>query len=124
MTEQPGVQAVPEFHMGDRLAKALDVANVSVAEMAEYLGVSRNTIGNYTAMRRPVTIGTLRLWALRTGVRLEWLQTGKVPSGGDPGDGESTSGGRLGKLPRLDSNQQPSGYTVRATHLRPALYAA
>jgi len=89
MTEQPGVNGVPEFHLGDRLAKALDVAGISYQEMADYLGVSRNTIGNYIHMRTPVTVGTLRLWAFKTGVRMEWLQSGKAPSGGDPGEGQA-----------------------------------
>lgn len=88
MTEQPGLgNGVPEFHLGDRLSKALDVASISVQEMAEYLDVSRNTVSNYLHMRTPVNGGTLRLWALRTGVRLEWLQTGKAPSEGDPDGG-------------------------------------
>jgi transcriptional regulator with XRE-family HTH domain len=96
MTEQPGAaHGVPEFHLGDRLAKALEVAGVSNQEMADYLGVSRNTVGNYIHMRTPVTTGTLRLWALRTGVRMEWLQTGKAPSGGNPDQGSTVTKGKL-----------------------------
>lgn len=81
-----GSFTVPEFHLGDRLSKALDVAGVSVQEMAEYLGVSRNTVSNYIHMRTPVSLGTLRLWAFRTGVRLEWLITGNG-DGPEPDEG-------------------------------------
>lgn len=76
MSEQTTAGGVPEFHLGDRLEKALAVAGVSHQAMAEYLGCSRNTVGNYVALRSPVSIGTLRLWALKTGVPLEWLQNG------------------------------------------------
>lgn len=65
------------FTMGDRLAKALAVANVPHAEMAEYLGISGNTIGNYIAGRTRPKKQTLRLWALRTGAPLEWIETGE-----------------------------------------------
>ncbi len=76
--------------MGDRLAKALEHAGMSNQQMAEYLGVSRNTVGNYIALRTDVTLGTLRLWAMVTGVELEWLRTGESSSGSDgPGEGQN-----------------------------------
>src|SRR4029077_17958747 len=79
MSEQTHAE-VPEFHIGDRLEKALGVASVSHQAMAEYLGVSRNTIGNYIALRSPVSLGSLRPGAMRTGVPFEWLQNGVDPS--------------------------------------------
>jgi transcriptional regulator with XRE-family HTH domain len=69
-----------EFHIGDRLAKALTVAGVNNLEMAEYLGISANTIGNYTSGRTAPKMQTLRLWALRTGAPLDWLLTGIDPT--------------------------------------------
>ena len=33
------------FTMADRLSKALDVANVTGAQMAEYLGISQSRVG-------------------------------------------------------------------------------
>ncbi len=74
------------FGLPDRLAKALDVANVSSIEMADYLGVSRTTISNYTSGRTPVKKQTLRLWAMRTGIPLVWIETGEFGDD-DPGDG-------------------------------------
>lgn len=90
MTEH-AERGVPEFHLGDRLQKALDYAHVSHQEMAGYLGVSRNTVGNYIALRTPITLGTLRLWSMRTGVPLRWLQTGESPADPDPNGGMVTT---------------------------------
>lgn len=111
---------VPEFHIGDRLEKALGVAGVSHQAMAEYLGVSRNTIGNYIALRSPVSIGTLRLWAMRTGVPLEWLESGSGPASSPPPDGAKTD--QLASLTRAKAArvrttraQKPTGrYLVAA----------
>ena len=62
--------------MGDRLGKSLDYAGISVAEMAAFLGISRNTVGNYIAERTHIPNPTLILWAWRTGVPREWLMSG------------------------------------------------
>lgn len=70
------------FTQGDRMAKAMRAADVTRTDMAEYLGVSPTTIGNYTADRTPVKKQTMRLWAMRTGVPLEWLEHGTVGLGG------------------------------------------
>jgi transcriptional regulator with XRE-family HTH domain len=90
-----------EFHQGDRMKKALAYAGLSVEDMADYLGVNQATLYRWTTMRSPMKRQSLRLWALRTGVRLSWLETGQGPAVGPDPDNE---------LPRLDSNQQPSGY--------------
>jgi transcriptional regulator with XRE-family HTH domain len=70
---------VPDWTIGDRLAKALRANNIGVQAMATDLGVSRNTVTNYihdkTRVPRPILI----LWAMRTGVSLSWLETGDPP---------------------------------------------
>lgn len=76
---------VPTFGLRHRLALALEAAEVSVAAMADELGVSRNTVGNYLAGRTTPPRPTLRVWALRCGVPFEWLWTGEVPQ--TPPDG-------------------------------------
>lgn len=68
--------AVPQFHMGDRMAKALEVSGISVATMALKLGVSRQTIGNYLAGRTTPKLAVLKVWAEETGVDLGWLIEG------------------------------------------------
>ena len=83
MSIAPEMQGRLIFGLPDRLHKALVVADVSAAEMSAYLGVSRNTIGNYTSGRTHPKKQTLRLWAMRTGVPLRWLETGALDP--DPG---------------------------------------
>lgn len=72
-----------EFDLVDRLQKSLRVSGYSVAEMAEFFDMNRNSIGNWINGRVTPDTRTLRLWAMRTGVPYEWL------------------------CPRLESNQRP-----------------
>ena len=78
---------IPAWDQADRLRKALREADLGVQDMADYLGVSRNTIGRYLSGAAPAKIQTLRLWAMRCGVSYEWLRTGvsEVKPDGDPG---------------------------------------
>jgi transcriptional regulator with XRE-family HTH domain len=94
VTIEPGT--VPQFTQGDRMRLSLKASGVGVQEMAEYLGVSRYTISNWINDRIHPRLSDLRVWAMRTGVPLTWLQTGQAPGGGPDGG-----------LPQLDSNQQP-----------------
>lgn len=68
------------FDTADRLNKALNIAGISSAEMADYLGVGRNTISNYTHGRTRPRKATMRDWARRTGVPEEWLEHGTLPT--------------------------------------------
>ena len=81
---------VPELDTADRMRVAIRHAGIGVGEMAGYFGVTAHTVGAWVNGRNRPTVQTLRLWALRTGVSFEWLAG----------------------LPRLDSNQQPSGYPI------------
>jgi hypothetical protein len=94
---------------GDRLGKALRLADVSNGEMAEVLGVSRNTVGNYIADRTPISDGYIRLWAMRTGVSFEELKYGVVTGRPDPG-------GSVTRRYRTQHKSHNWGRTV--THLR------
>lgn len=69
---------VPQWSEGDRLRKALEHAGISNQGMADYLGVSRNTVSNYIHGRgkRGVDKRTRMLWAERCGVSYRWLETG------------------------------------------------
>ncbi|MDZ7910442.1 MAG: helix-turn-helix transcriptional regulator, partial [Rhodococcus sp. (in: high G+C Gram-positive bacteria)] len=71
--------SVPEFDTSDRMRKSLRHSNTPVGEMAEYLGVTRETISRWINGRSEASIQTLRLWALRTGVPFVWLKDGKNP---------------------------------------------
>lgn len=83
MSQQPH-SAVPAWDLSDRMAKALRHAGLGVQEMGEYLGISRNTVGNYLHGRTQPDKRTLRLWAIRCGVPLEWLEDGIVTEGDGP----------------------------------------
>ncbi len=93
-----------EFDMPDRMRRSLRISGVSAGDMADYLGVRREAVSTWLSGRVNPRKSTLRLWAMRTGVPLEWIETGQVP---DPDDPTPDDGAQL---PRLDSNQQPSGY--------------
>lgn len=87
MTEQPASAAgVPEWDQADRMRKALRYANVGVQEMADYLGVARNTVSTWINGRIDPSTQTLRLWAMRCGVDFCWLAHGghDGPPGSDP----------------------------------------
>ena len=79
MTEQPDVPAVPAWDLADRMRKALRVAGIGVSEMADYLGVTRNTVGTWINGRIEPSVQTVRLWALNTGVSYEWLAGDTFP---------------------------------------------
>jgi transcriptional regulator with XRE-family HTH domain len=72
---------VPRWDTADRMRKALRQADISVQDMAEYLGVARNTVSTWINGRIKPSSQTLRLWALRCGVPLEWLTEGEPESG-------------------------------------------
>jgi transcriptional regulator with XRE-family HTH domain len=79
MSIEQAVPQIPVFDEADRLRKALREADIGVQEMAEYLGVSRNTVSRWINGAVPPKSHVLRLWALRTGVPYEWLAAGRVP---------------------------------------------
>lgn len=104
MSTQADHGVVPTFDLADRMRRALRYADVGVQDMADYLEVSRNTVGNWINGHAQPSGATVRLWALRTGVSYRWLRDGESPRQDGPDGG--------GQLPRLDSNQQPSGYST------------
>jgi transcriptional regulator with XRE-family HTH domain len=97
MSQQPR-EAIPAWDVADRMRKALRSSGVGVQEMADYLGVARNTVSTWINGRIEPSKQTVRLWALRTGVPYEWLETGSAPRP-EPGGEERA---------RRDSNPQPS----------------
>jgi transcriptional regulator with XRE-family HTH domain len=104
---------VPQWELYDRLGKAQRDAGIGVAEMADLLGVSRETVGRWLSGRGVPKRGALVAWASLTGVDLRWLETGEVQAAPD---NDPTPPAQ--RLPRLDSNQQPSGYLF--PHVRAA----
>lgn len=67
---------IPEWTLGWRLQRSLAHANVSMDEMAEELGISRRMVSRWINEHAVPRTAYLKVWALRTGVPLEWLMTG------------------------------------------------
>jgi transcriptional regulator with XRE-family HTH domain len=87
---------VPQVTLGWRLKLAL--GDMQAGKMADELGYSRQQVSRWMNDDGIPRSSVLAQWALITGVSRAWLETGVTPVGDDP-EG----------LPRLDSNQQPSG---------------
>lgn len=83
---------VLEWDLADRMRKSLRASDIGVQEMAEYLGVSRNTVSTWINGRITPSRQTVRLWALRTGADYDWLNGEAVTSspGGDGGGNRVT----------------------------------
>ena len=95
---------VPEWDLADRMRKALRTADVGVQEMADYLGVARNTVSTWINGRITPNAQTQRLWALRCGVSYEWLRgtSVQVPAQSTMGSGTGIAAGKtveVGKPP-------------------------
>lgn len=74
----PYPPGVPAWDVADRMRKALRHADVGVQEIADYLGVNRNTVSNWINGRIEPSVQTVRLWAMRCGVPYEWICHGSL----------------------------------------------
>lgn len=126
MTSAYDVGTIPEFDLGDRIRKALSVAGIGVGEIADYLGVTRQTVGSWINGRNGPSKAAVRLVALRTGVPFHWLETGEAPpSGGDGGASEVRPEGFepptswLGALPHVTSSFAHRGLRVAGHDVTP-----
>jgi transcriptional regulator with XRE-family HTH domain len=97
-----------QWTRGDRMRKSRITAGVSTNEMAEYLGVTRTMVSRYETDRCVVRPGYLRLWSIRCGVPLEWIQYGEETPPPKPPKKAAINGGRYRPLRGRDSNSQPN----------------
>lgn len=101
-----------QWTTGDRLRKARVAAGVGVGDMAEFLGVTRSMVSRYETDKGTPRIGYYRLWAIRCGVPMEWLQYGEdtpPPQPKKPTAAAVAAARRERLLRGRDSNSQPSG---------------
>lgn len=110
MTTSPEPGVIPAWTRGDRLRKARALTGMTTREFAAHIGVSQKTISDAENDKRQMRKILLNAWSLATGVPVEWLENGTTP-----GPDHGPEGGVT--LPRLDSNQQPSG--SRSAQVRP-----
>lgn len=78
---------VPEIKVHHRLRIAREAAGLEQTQLAELVGVSRNSISNAEIGRHAPRQILLNAWALATGVPVSWLETGKNPSAPSPDGG-------------------------------------
>ena len=69
---------IPQFTRGDRLRKAREKTGLSTRDFALEIGVSQKTVNNAEA-DKPIRRVTLLAWSMRSGVPLEWLESGWAP---------------------------------------------
>lgn len=99
MSQAPVAVPFLEFDLADRMRKSLRYSGAGVQEMADYLGVARTSVSNWINGRVHPDRRTRIAWALRTGVSVQWLETGQAPDVPGPDDGCATR----------DSNPEPAG---------------
>ena len=73
MSTDSDLRFIPSFAIGDRLRKA-----------REHTGLG-HTVTNYERGHVSPRAIVLKMWALRTGVPLVWLETGEAPRPSDEG---------------------------------------
>lgn len=76
---------VPHFELRHRMALALEARDIAVADIAEYLGVHRNTVGGWLHGRSRPSPAVVKLWAQQCRVPHSWLLTGITPDDIPPG---------------------------------------
>lgn len=78
---------VPPVLVQHRLRIAREYAGLEQEQLAELIGVSRNTVSNAEKGRGKARKITLNAWALACGVPVSWLETGG--DAGHPHNGEA-----------------------------------
>lgn len=73
-TDDMSNTVIPVWTLGDRLAKAREMAGISVQAMADQLKVARTTISNWEHDRVEVSRSVVIAYGLITGVPSEWLE--------------------------------------------------
>lgn len=99
---------VPQWTVGDRLRKAREHAGFEQQQLSEISGISATSISALEKNKTQPRKSTLNLWALATGVSIDWILTGKAPTG-DNGGGDP-----IDLRARRDSNSRPSGLVFAA----------
>lgn len=74
-----GYGFVFEFDLADRMRKSLRVSGLTVQDIAEDMGVSRNTVSSWINGRSIPSREQLVVWAAYTNAPLQWLQRGTIP---------------------------------------------
>ncbi len=102
MTQMTQPAVVPDWTLGWRMKRALSHAGIKAEDMADELGVTRQTISRWVNdVGAPPRSLYVKEWALRTGVDYSWLIYGTTAPNTDGGE-----------RARKDLNLRPSDYMV------------
>lgn len=115
MSTQPHGR-IPAFTAGDRLKKAREAAGMDQGELAETTGISRSTVSHLELDKAPLKRSYLHLWAMATGVPVEWLETGLTVPPQGPGQEASPAEEVAANLARLASRKRPTSGAPRDNH--------
>lgn len=103
-TEMTEGGIIPPVLMKHRLQIARETTGLNAQDFAAEIGVAKNTVYNAeNGARRPSRL-VVRAWAMRSGVPVEWLETGQAPAMPGPDGGEYTP---------TDSNREPAALQHR-----------
>lgn len=118
MTTAHAAGNIPEIRLEHRLRIAREFAGFQQAELAEQMGVGRNTVSNAEAGKGNPRKVMINAWALATGVPVAWLLTGDTnaenPHPDDPDGGQTVRQQgleprtRWSGVTRLDQRRPPS----------------
>lgn len=75
MNQAMNAPVIPEFHVGDRLSKAREAAGLTQTELATEFGSTRSTVSRWET-GKGVKRSVLLAYSMRTGVPVEWLESG------------------------------------------------
>ncbi len=84
--------SIPQIQVHHRLRIAREWANLEQAELADRMGVSRQSIGSAENGRTKPRRITLNAWALACGVPVQWLIDGGADPANDPDRNGPTGG--------------------------------
>ena len=111
----PEAGKIPEFSKNDRLRKAREIAGISQEEMAAAIGISRRSLSRYENHGGVPRSATL-LYSLRSGVPIEWIETGHAPESvgepQNPGPGGGGSGRPLRYLVEPPVGIEPTTFSL------------
>lgn len=62
---------------GERMRRAMRASGGTVEGMAEQMGVNRATVSTWLNDHNRPAVASVALWAVLTGTRAEWLETGQ-----------------------------------------------
>ena len=100
MTSAYDQGTVPVIEVRHRLRIAREAAGLDQDQLADAIGISRNTVSNIEKgkLKTPPRKIVINAWALACGVPVSWLISGDEPP---PGPDGPNSGLRINSSPRL-----------------------